>query len=165
VGREWETEITERRGRIGPRYGAGVDEASVGDPTSGRGLGRGPAVEQMVRIDTGRVVQAQLQALVVTVAGEIDVLTVDRLRAAVASGFDQLPADSVLVIDLTDVTFLGSPGLQALVEATRGARRRHEPLRIVVDHTRPVVRPIELAGLDDVLALFHTVDEALHPAP
>jgi anti-sigma B factor antagonist len=117
----------------------------------------------MVRIHTGPIVQAQREALVVTVAGEIDVLTVDRLRAAVADGFDQLSDDAVLVIDLTDVTFLGSPGLQTLVEATPAARRRHEPLRIVVDHTRPVIRPIELAGLDDVLALFHTVDEALQP--
>jgi anti-sigma B factor antagonist len=48
-----------------------------------------------------------------------------------------------------------------LVDATRTARRRSEPLHIVVDHTRPVIRPIELAGLDDVLALFHTVDQAV----
>jgi anti-sigma B factor antagonist len=32
----------------------------------------------------------------------------------------------------------------------------------VVDHTRPVIRPIELTGLDDVLSLFDTVDDALH---
>jgi anti-sigma B factor antagonist len=116
----------------------------------------------MLRIDTRRVVQDQ-EALVVTVAGEIDLLTVDRLRAAVSDGFDELPEGAILVIDLTDVTFLGSPGLQALVDATRVARRRYEPLCIVVDHTRPVVRPIEVTGLDDVLALFHTVDEALCP--
>lgn len=116
----------------------------------------------MVRIDTGRVVHAGGEALVVRVAGEIDVLTVDRFRAAVAAGFDQLPDGATLVIDLTDVTFLGSPGLQALVGATRAARRRCDPLRIVVDHTRPVIRPIELAGLDDVLALFNTVDQATH---
>jgi len=32
----------------------------------------------------------------------------------------------------------------------------------VVDHSRPVIRPIELAGLDDLLALFHTVVQAMH---
>jgi hypothetical protein len=58
----------------------------------------------MLRIDTRRVVQDQ-EALVVTVAGEIDLLTVDRLRAAVSDGFDQLPEGAILVIDLTDVTF------------------------------------------------------------
>lgn len=132
------------------------------DPDPDLGAGRGPAAEQLVRIDTGRVVHGGGEALVVTVAGEIDVLTVDRLRAAVAAGFDQLPDGATLVIDLTDVTFLGSPGLQALVEATRAARRRRDPLHIVVDNTRPVIRPIELAGLDDVLALYHTVDQATH---
>ena len=138
-----------------------MHEPGVGDPDFDPGAARGPAVEQLVRIDTGRVVHAGREALVVTVAGEIDVLTVDRLRAAVAAGFEQLPDEATLVIDMTDVTFLGSPGLQALVDATRAARRRSEPLHIVVDHTRPVIRPIELAGLDDVLALFHTVDQAV----
>jgi anti-sigma B factor antagonist len=109
-------------------------------------------------------VREDRQALVVTVAGEIDVLTVPRLRAAVAAGFDQLHEGEVLVIDLTDVTFLGSPGLAALVDVTQAARQRREPLRIVVDHTRPVIRPIELTGLDDLLALFTTVEDALQPA-
>ncbi|MFN2479404.1 MAG: STAS domain-containing protein [Pseudonocardiaceae bacterium] len=138
-----------------------MHEAGVGESESDPGAGRGPAAEQLMRIDTRRVLHAEREALVVTVAGEVDVLTVDRLRAAVAAGFDQLPDGATLVIDLTDVTFLGSAGLQALVDATRAARRRCEPLHIVVDHARPVIRPIELAGLDDVLALFHTVDQAV----
>jgi anti-sigma B factor antagonist len=87
---------------------------------------------------------------------------VDRFRAAVTAGFDQLRDGEILVIDLTEVTFLSSQGLQALVDATVAAQRRREPLRIVVDHTRPVIRPIELTGLDDVLSLFDTVDDALH---
>jgi anti-sigma B factor antagonist len=109
------------------------------------------------------VVHDQAQALVVTVAGEIDRFTVARLRAAVTTGFDQLRGGEILVIDLTGVTFLGSPGLQALVEATEAARHRREPLRIVVDNTRPVIRPIQITGLGEVLALFDTVTQALQP--
>ena len=37
-------------------------------------------------------------------------------------------------------------------------------LRVVVDHTRPVIRPIEMTGLDDLLALYTTLDLALHHA-
>jgi anti-sigma B factor antagonist len=114
-----------------------------------------------VRIETGRVVHAQGQALVVMVAGEIDLFTVDRLRAAVAAGFDELRDGEIMVIDLTEVTFLASQGLQALVDVTQAAQRRREPLRIVVDHNRPVIRPIEVTGLDEVLALFDTVEDAL----
>jgi anti-sigma B factor antagonist len=139
-----------------------VQEPSVGGADSELGGGRGPASEQLVRIETGRVVHAQGEALVVAVAGEIDLFTVDRFRAAVTAGFDQLRDGEILVIDLTEVTFLSSQGLQALVDATVAAQRRREPLRIVVDHTRPVIRPIELTGLDDVLSLFDTVDDALH---
>ena len=121
----------------------------------------GPADEQLVRIETRQIAQANSEALVVTVAGEIDLYTVDRFRTAVAAGFDQLHDGQILVIDLTEVTFLSSQGLQALVEVTQTAQRRHEPLPIVIDRTRPVIRPIEITGLDDVLALFNTIEDAL----
>ena len=139
-------------------------ESAGGGADSDLGGGLGPADEQLVRIETARIAHAKGEALVVTVAGEIDLYTVDRLRAAVAAVFDQLRDGEVLVIDLTEVTFLSSQGLQALVEVTWAAQRRREPLPIVVDHTRPVVRPIEVTGLDEVLALFNTVEDAL-PAP
>jgi anti-sigma B factor antagonist len=117
--------------------------------------------EQVVRIDTARVVHNQQESLLLRVAGEIDEVTIDRFRAAVGTGLDQLPAGGTLVLDLSGVTFLGSPGLQALVNATRAASWRGEPLRIVVDANRSVIRPIRLTGLDDVLALFPSVEEAL----
>lgn len=129
------------------------------------GSSPGPPREQLAQISTSEVRRDGREAVVVTVAGEIDIHTVDRLRGAVAEGLARVvdePADGIaLVIDLTDVTFLGSQGLTALVEATKAAQRRKEPLRIVVDHTRPVIRPIELTGLRDLLALYRTVEEAL----
>lgn len=143
-------------------WGAGVSEPGIGGADSDLGHGLGPADEQLIRIKTGRVVHAQDTALVVTVTGEIDLMTVDRFRAAVAAGFDDLRPGDVLVIDLTHVTFLASHGLQALIEVTQTAQRRREPLRIAVDHTRPVIRPIEVTGLDNVLALFDTVEKAMH---
>jgi anti-sigma B factor antagonist len=144
------------------RYGARVHEFRGGNSDSELDA-RGPAAEQVVRIDTGRVVRGQVQALVVAVAGEIDLLTVERLCAAVAAAFDELQDGEILVVDLTDVTFLGSPGLQALVDVTEAAKQRREPLRIVVDHTRPVIHPIQITGLGDVLALFDTIEQALQP--
>ena len=144
------------------RYGTGVHESDVGDPNSVFDA-QGPPAEQVVRIDTARVVHDQAKALVVTVAGEIDLLTVKRLCFAVSAGFDQLGDDEILIVDLTGVTFLGSPGLQALVDVTNAARRRREPLRIVVDQNRPVIRPIQITGLNSVLALFDTVEHAMQP--
>ena len=85
------------------------------------------------------------------------------LRAAVGNGLEHgADTDTItLMLDRTGVTFLGSPGLAALVDATGAARRLREPLRIVVDHTRPVIRPIELTGLDNLLAVYTTLDQAL----
>jgi anti-sigma B factor antagonist len=59
------------------------------------------------------------------------------------------------------VTFLSSTGLGALVDAHREAARLGEPLRVVVDHARPVLRTIQLTGLDEVLTLYHFVDNAV----
>jgi anti-sigma B factor antagonist len=139
-----------------------VHESDVGEPNFDIDA-QGPPAEQVVRIDTARVVHGHVKAIVVTVAGEIDMLTVERLRSAVAAGFDQLGDDEILIVDLTGVTFLGSPGLQALVDVTNAAHRRREPLRIVVDQNRPVIRPIQVTGLDSVLALFDTVEQAMRP--
>ncbi|MFR9802391.1 anti-sigma factor antagonist [Pseudonocardia sp. RS010] len=104
-------------------------------------------------------------ALVVTVEGAVDALTVPRLRESLRAAFDSLDG-RVLVLDLTAVEFLGSPGLRALTDSAdeavhhRGAR----PLRVVVDYSRPVIRPIEIVGLDGVLALYHDVEAALRDA-
>lgn len=99
-------------------------------------------------------------AVVVVAAGDVDLLTVARLRAAVTAGIGEA-AGRPVVLDLSAVTFLGSNGLAALVDAVGMAERRGEPLRVVVDHTRPVIRPIQLAGLDDILSLYNSVDDAV----
>ncbi|MFD2420744.1 STAS domain-containing protein [Amycolatopsis pigmentata] len=101
-------------------------------------------------------------AVVVTVAGEVDLATAAQLESAASRGLEQA-GKHLCVIDLTSVGFLGSPGLSALVRAAKQAENRQEPLRIVVDSNRPVIRPIEISGLDQVLSLYHTVEEALRP--
>ena len=101
-------------------------------------------------------------AVVVEVEGEVDGLTAPRLRAAVTEALDREDGKP-LVIDLAAVRFLGSAGLRMLFDLAREAvhQRGFQPLRVVVDHTRPVIRPIEIVGLDNVLALYESVDDAL----
>jgi anti-sigma B factor antagonist len=139
-----------------------VRPSGIGGPNFDRDGGLSPAVEQLVHIETSRVAHATGTALVVRVAGEIDLFTVDRFRTATVAGFDDLHDGEILVLDLTEVTFLASHGLQALVQATEAARQRREPLRIVVDHNRLVIRPLQLTGLAQVLALFDTIEDALY---
>jgi anti-sigma B factor antagonist len=67
----------------------------------------------------------------------------------------------VVILDLTRVSLLASAGLTAMWEARQTAQRLHEPLRVVVDHARPVVRPLQITGLDRWFELYHTVSDAL----
>jgi anti-sigma B factor antagonist len=116
-----------------------------------------PSVERLLNLDVRRTPEA----LVLSVRGEIDALTTDRFRAAVTECLEE--ADDLVVVDLVDVTFLSSHGLAALVSAAKESERsrRKPPIRLAVDNNRPVVRPIQLTGLDQYLALYDSVDEAL----
>jgi anti-sigma B factor antagonist len=100
------------------------------------------------------------QATVITAEGDIDLRTAPSLRDAVITTVDQI-ASGPYVLDLTNVTFLGSAGLTTLLAAHSHVTAQGDVLRIVVDANRPVIRPIELTGLDMTLNLYHTVDEAL----
>lgn len=119
------------------------------------GLHGYPDREQLLTVQ----VDDRDDALILRISGDVDGLTAPRLTAAITNAFRVL-AGRPLVLDLTDVQFLGSTGLRTLRETALSASRR-APLRIVVDHTRPVIRPIEIVGLDQVLALYHTVDDAI----
>ncbi len=77
----------------------------------------------------------------------------DALTAALTDG-------RPVVADLTDVTFLDSAGLAVLVQVTARSEDRGRPLRLAVDRNRPVVRPIQITGLEHRLALYNSVENA-----
>ncbi|MGH3935695.1 MAG: STAS domain-containing protein [Pseudonocardiaceae bacterium] len=94
----------------------------------------------------------------VTVSGEIDMVTTPRLRAFLQQQLEQ--AGSVLVIDLRAVSFLASSGLALLVETLSQARERRVGLRLVCD-SREVTRPLEATGLIELFELHADPDSAL----
>jgi anti-sigma B factor antagonist len=98
--------------------------------------------------------------VVLSVVGEIDAMTAPELLAAIRWGLREA-GRGPLVVDLGAVTFLGSAGLAVLVGAVSEADLQGTSLRIVVDHTRPVLRPLEVTGLGEVLPVFDTVRNAL----
>lgn len=117
---------------------------------------------RMTRPDTPsiRVTSRTVGAVVVVeVAGEVDLLTVHEVAAAITAGTAVGPA--ALVLDLTEVSFLDSAGLAMLAHAHMTAGER--PLRVVAPH--PAVRkPVQLTGMDTMLAMFDTLAAALDPA-
>jgi anti-sigma B factor antagonist len=93
-------------------------------------------------------------AIVVKLAGELDLYNASTLRAALLDAAAESPGR--LVIDLEGVRFIDSTGLGVLVEA----RSRVESLLLAAPglETR---RALQISGLDRHFAVHGTVDEAL----
>jgi len=95
--------------------------------------------------------------VVVTVAGEIDIATVDQLRDRLAA----LAAAGVpLVADLDRVSFIDATGLGALAGAARAATEHGTSLHVVCarQQTRRLFR---VTGLDRQIPLARDLTEAL----
>jgi anti-sigma B factor antagonist len=98
-------------------------------------------------------------AVVVEVAGEIDLLTAGDVQAAITAGVATAP--ETLVVDLTEVSFMDSAGLAMLAH---GHMTAGEGVALRVVATNPAtLKPIRLTGMDRMLAMFDTVADALAP--
>lgn len=84
--------------------------------------------------------------LVVVPSGELDIATAGRVRAALAQ---RVPGEDV-ELDLSELTFLDTSGLQLVVETHRRATEEGFQLRVVPGN-REVQRVFQIAGLVSVL--------------
>ena len=92
-----------------------------------------------------------------TVSGEIDLDTVDLLRAAVTEILDEQSGD--LIIDLDDVGYIDSAGLGVLVGTYNRLAESQRSLCIRCSSSR-VLRLFEITGLTEVLHIDRTTREA-----
>ena len=99
---------------------------------------------------------------VVTATGEIDLTNSDGLRDALLSALDA--GATGLVADLSTVTFLDSAGVTALVRASRRSRAEDVTFRLAVA-APPVLRVLNLVGIDRLIEVYPTVDDALGTGP
>ena len=85
----------------------------------------------------------------VTVAGEVDVDTADRLRESLFNALGRRPTR--LTVDLGGVTFLDSIGIAALVKGYRLALEFAIPM--IIENYRPSVeRVLEISGVLPLLS-------------
>ncbi len=94
----------------------------------------------------------------VVIEGEIDLLTVSQMSEALSSELAKSPG--VLVVDLDGIGFLASMGISALALAEREASERGIDFRVVAS-SRTTLRPLEITGMTDQLAVYATRREAL----
>ena len=77
------------------------------------------------------------------VSGEIDLSTADVLRAAGTAAISNYVG--TIRVDLSEVTFMDSTGLAALIEISNRAGDRHT---LILEHPAPqVARLLEITGL------------------
>lgn len=95
---------------------------------------------------------------IVTASGELDVHTAPGLKSRL-DALSQQP-DPALVVDLGGVGFIDSTGLGVLVTTLKHVRESGGTLDVVVSSPR-VLRVFALTGLDVVIPLHATLDEAL----
>lgn len=120
------------------------------------GNGEPPHLGRVLTV-TDRRVNA---AVVVTAAGEVDIASAPRLHEALLAAVRR-PDTSLVVLDASGLTFLGSRGLAALLRALEETARRGTTFRMVISPRSPVYRVLEVTGVDKEIARYETVEEAL----
>jgi len=113
-----------------------------------------------VYLDEFRTAVASLtgELALVSVWGELDLYTAERLRARIDEA-GAVGADTVLV-DLSEVSFVDSTSLAVLVQETKRLEGRGHSLVLVTNDPR-TRRVVEVSGLNRVLRTFATLQDAL----
>ena len=101
-------------------------------------------------------------AVILSAGGEIDSGTVETLIAHLDAALESAGEHSgrLLVIDLGDVTYFGSAGLNAVLGCYEKGLADGVAVRLVASNAE-VIMPIEVTKLDTVLKPYPTVTDAL----
>ncbi|HWF71140.1 MAG TPA: STAS domain-containing protein [Mycobacterium sp.] len=94
---------------------------------------------------------------VIRIGGEIDLSTAPAFEAAITGALDDDPP--ILVIELSEVSFMASIGLRILAAAHEKVSKSAQVA--IVANNPATSRPMQLTGLDKVLSLYPTLDDAL----
>jgi anti-sigma B factor antagonist len=95
---------------------------------------------------------------VVTAPEKVDIANAALLQKALTEAAG--PGRALVVVDMSGTRFCDSAGLNALVAADRRARAEGGEVRLVVTG-EPVVRIVALTGVDRVIPIYASLEEAL----
>ncbi|MBN1942484.1 MAG: STAS domain-containing protein [Phycisphaerae bacterium] len=95
---------------------------------------------------------------VVSAHGNVDMLDAPALQDQLQK---LLPLSAPLVVlDLSDLDFIGPAGIDALLTARQALQARHGQIRLV--HPNPEIRRmLQLTRLTEILPIFDTVEQAM----
>lgn len=96
--------------------------------------------------------------VILMLAGVIDVASAPRVADEVGAALRGRP--SLLIFDLSAVTFLATAGMSILIEAHRRCRELSLECRVVA-HGRVTLRPMQILGIDQMFQLYDSIDLAI----
>ena len=108
------------------------------------GLPDGPGAPRTASVERG-----ELGPSVAEVRGELDLASVDTVRADLLARLAALPAGARFTLDLRPTTYLPSAGIGLLLELMEAARACGVDLRVVTDPAGLAARAFALAGLQN----------------
>ncbi|WP_067690131.1 STAS domain-containing protein [Nocardia jejuensis] len=91
---------------------------------------------------------------VVAASGEIDIVSAPLLKSALDEAVQADP--SMLIVDLSGITFLGSVGLSVLI-----ALRESTTIELQIVVSQQARRPIEVTGMAEFFTLTESLEDAL----
>lgn len=94
-------------------------------------------------------------AVVVKLAGDLDLYNAEQVRSALAGVIDRSP--SRVVIDASEIEFIDSTALGVLIDAHR---KVEGGLRVACPQD-PIRRALQISGIDRHLEVHDSVDDAL----
>jgi anti-anti-sigma factor len=122
-----------------------------------------PEIKEVTRVALLEVKQdVRDAAVVVSAGGDIDSGTVETLVTHLDAAL-QVASDhpmKLLVLELADVTYFGSAGLNAVLGCYERGLSDGVSVRLVASNAE-VIMPIEVTKLDNVLRPYQTVTDAL----
>ena len=100
----------------------------------------------------------QGEALIYRLRGSLDLATSPSVRAALMESAGE--GKHEIIVDLSQLEFLDSTGLGALIGAHRRALQHDGNLRLVI-REGAISRLLTITGLMSVFPVYHTVEDAL----
>jgi anti-anti-sigma factor len=94
----------------------------------------------------------------VTLSGRLDTVGSEEIAGELASLAES--AKRGVVVDLSQVTFLSSMGIRALIAAAKARQAKGGRMVLLVDGSDVVVRTLEATGVGDLIPVFDDEEEA-----
>jgi anti-sigma B factor antagonist len=94
---------------------------------------------------------------VLSVKGEVDVYSAPAVSESLTQLLDE--GSTTIIVDLTEVAFLDSTGLGALIAARTATDKAGGALPVVCTQDR-ILKLFNITGLDGVFAIYPTLEEA-----